>query len=115
MTKPNSIDQTFWDNLSEKGKETLLLSMWGNWDDEYENKYGRRQLHRFDEAIANYKNYNEIKNRIEGAPGYDCEDMIRPTVLRSWDFLVKEYYGSNPETVEEHNYQFEQMVTKWQS
>lgn len=104
----------FYQNLSEEGKKNFLNSMLGDIEtDRYVNKYGRAQLHKFDEAIANYKNYNEIKKEIEGYPGYDSKGMIRPTVLRGWDFLVRPYRDEKqiPETVEELNYDFEQMVT----
>lgn len=114
MTKPEKISQDFWDALSEEGKKNLPNSMLGDLDDGYYvNEYGRGQLHKFDEAIANYKHYNEIKSQIEGAAGYDSKGMIRPTVLGGWDFLVRPYRDERefPETIEELNYDFEQMVT----
>lgn len=104
----------YYQNLSEEGKKNYLNSMLGDLDEgRYVNKYGRAQLHKFDEAIANYKNYNKIKKEIEGGSGYDSKGMIRPTVLRGWDFLVRPYRDEKefPETVEELNYDFEQTVT----
>lgn len=107
-------DREYYNNLSEEGKKNYPNSMLGDLKDgRYVNKYGRAQLHKFDEAIANYKNYNKIKKEIEGYPGYDCNGMIRPTVLSGWDFLVRDYHDDKdrPETIEELNYDFEQTVT----
>lgn len=114
MVKPKDVTQSYWDSLSEEAKKNFENSMLGDLKDGYYvNKYGRAQLHKFDEAIENYKNYNEIKLEIEGYPGFDSQGMIRPTVLSGWDFLVRPYRDekSSPDTVEELNYDFEQMVT----
>lgn len=82
MLDENYKENDYYQNLSEEGKKNFLNSMLADIDEgRYTNKYGRAQLHKYDEAIANYKNYNEIKKRIENNIGYDSKGMIRPTVL----------------------------------
>ena len=71
LEKPEGISENFWNNLSETGKANLLKSMLNIDNDEIEtNKYGRWQLKRFAEDIANYKNYHLIKNNIQNTIGY---------------------------------------------
>ena len=113
LKKPEKINETFWNNLSETGKANLLKSMLNIDNDEIEtNKYGRWQLKRFADDISNYKNYHLIKNNIVSSEGYKAGDnKIRPTCLPGWDFLVREYTTKYPETVEDFNKHYEDMVT----
>lgn len=113
LNKPNNINEDFWDSLSETGKENLLKSMLNIDDNEIEtNKYGRWQLKRFAKDIENYKNYHLIKNNIQNTEGYEAgKNKIRPTCLPGWDFLVREYETDLPETVEDFNKMYEDMVT----
>lgn len=66
----------------------------------------------FMQFISNYKNYHLIKNNIVSSEGYKAGDnKIRPTCLPGWDFLVREYTTKYPETVEDFNKHYEDMVT----
>lgn len=113
LIKPERINEDYWNKLSETGKANLLKSMLNIDNDEIEtNKYGRWQLKRFAEDIANYKNYHLIKNNIQNNEGYIAgANKIRPTCLTGWDFLVREYTSELPETVEDFNMNYENMIT----
>ena len=115
LNKPQDIRQEFWDKLSETGKANLLKSMLNINGEEIEtNKYGRWQLKRFAKDIENYKNYHLIKNNIQNTEGYEAgENKIRPTCLPGWDFLVREYTTEFPETVEDFNKHYEDMITSF--
>ncbi len=104
----------FYNSLSEEGKKNIFKSMLNQElreNNYYVNKYGRGQLRIYDKDIENYKNYDIIKKA--GTPYRGEDNQIRPTYLTGWDFLVREYTTEYPETVEDFNKHFEDMMSKW--